>query len=70
MKDERTKLLQLHVPDKLFSYALNFFLDKLAFDCDILRNFAMCNLSLNKRWINICQINTKVVPDTNLGVLV
>lgn len=28
----------------------NFFLDKLAFDCDILRNFAMCNLSVIKRW--------------------
>ena len=40
----------------LFSYARNFFLDKLAFDCDILHNFAMCNLSLIKRQIikDIC----------------
>ena len=33
----------------LFSYEQNFFLDKLAFDCDILRNFAIGGLSPNKR---------------------
>ena len=33
----------------LFSYARNFFHGKLAFDCDILRNFAIGGLSLIKR---------------------
>ena len=28
------------------------FLDKLAFDCDILHIFAMYNLSLNKRFLD------------------
>lgn len=35
----------------LFSYVRNFFLDKSTFICDILRNFAIGGLSLNKRWI-------------------
>ena len=47
----------------LFSYALNSFLDKLVFDCYILRNFAMCNLSLIKRRIQRV-FNLKVGCDT------
>ena len=41
----------------LFSYVRNLFLDKLTFDCDILRNFVMCSLSLNKRLIVIEYVN-------------
>ena len=33
----------------LVSYVRNFFLDKLAFNCDILRKFAIGGLTLNKR---------------------
>ena len=42
----------------IFSYEQNFFLGKLAFDCDILRNFAIGGLSLIKRrtTIYICLI--------------
>ena len=34
----------------LFSYEQNFFLDKLCLDYNIFYSFAMCNLSLTKRF--------------------